>query len=124
MHSPKMSATRKGSRNELAATVWLLDQGYEVFRNVCASGPIDIIARRGSEMRLIDVHTNRITGLTAQQQAAGIEMLCPVADGFEFVAVWRKPPTREQRAAAAYNGHQRRMRREVDRALPCTISRK
>jgi hypothetical protein len=33
-----------GARSELIACEWLLAQGYEVFRNVSAHGPIDIIA--------------------------------------------------------------------------------
>ena len=45
----------KGARNELAATVWLLDQGYEVFRNISQHGAVDIIATRNGEIVFIDV---------------------------------------------------------------------
>ena len=34
---------RIGDISEHKAVVWLLEQGYEVFRNECCSGPIDII---------------------------------------------------------------------------------
>jgi Holliday junction resolvase-like predicted endonuclease len=33
-----------GAKNELRAAAWLMDQGYEVFRNVSPVGPGDLIA--------------------------------------------------------------------------------
>ncbi len=39
-----MSTRRKGDYCELLASAWLLDQGYEVFKNVSAVGPIDMVA--------------------------------------------------------------------------------
>lgn len=49
----------KGALSELRASAWLLEQGYEVFRNVSAHGPIDIIARHPEtgELLLLDVKT-------------------------------------------------------------------
>lgn len=46
-----------GAYNELVATVWLLKQGYDVFRNISAHGPIDLIAvnRISGETILFDV---------------------------------------------------------------------
>ena len=38
------NTNRTGDISEHKAVVWLLEQGYEVFRNECCSGPIDIIA--------------------------------------------------------------------------------
>tara|TARA_Y100001963_G_C6469801_1_gene303966 strand:+ start:158 stop:466 length:309 start_codon:yes stop_codon:yes gene_type:complete len=38
------NTNRSGDISEHKAVVWLLEQGYEVFRNECCSGPIDIIA--------------------------------------------------------------------------------
>jgi hypothetical protein len=37
-------ANAKGAQGELIASAWLLGLGYEVFRNVSASGPADLIA--------------------------------------------------------------------------------
>ena len=47
----------KGALAELRATTWLLERGYEVFRNVSQHGPIDIVAIREGETLLLDVKT-------------------------------------------------------------------
>lgn len=47
----------KGARNELAACVWLMDQGYEVFRNVSYFGDVDLVAIKGDELIRLDVKT-------------------------------------------------------------------
>ena len=53
---------RTGDVTEHKAVVWLLEQGYEVFRNECCSGPIDIIALNieTQEILKIDVKTGSI----------------------------------------------------------------
>ncbi len=53
---------RIGDISEHKAVVWLLEQGYEVFRNECCSGPIDIIALNieTQEILKIDVKTGSI----------------------------------------------------------------
>lgn len=38
------SRHHKGAYSEMAACMWLLKQGYEVFRNISCTGPIDIVA--------------------------------------------------------------------------------
>ena len=57
--SIEFSANRSGDISEHKAVVWLLEQGYEVFRNECCSGPIDIIAynMETQEILKIDVKT-------------------------------------------------------------------
>lgn len=81
-----------GAHNELIACTWLLQQGYEVFRNVSPhGGDVDIIAIRGSETLYLDAksaqytkdkkpseHANR---LKASQIAAGVKRLNVYADG-------------------------------------------
>jgi len=56
------SQNRSGDISEHKAVVWLLEQGYEVFRNECCSGPIDIIALNieTQEILKIDVKTGSI----------------------------------------------------------------
>ena len=49
--------SRKGDIAELIAVTWLLEQGYEVFRNVGCTGKIDLVAVKDGEIRLIDVKT-------------------------------------------------------------------
>lgn len=53
----------KGTLAELVVSSWLLEQGYEVFRNVSPHGPIDIIARHPITglLDLIDVKTKNAT---------------------------------------------------------------
>jgi Holliday junction resolvase-like predicted endonuclease len=50
-----MNKKHVGTKNEMLAIAFLLDQGYEVFRNVSPHGPIDIIVRKGTEFINIDV---------------------------------------------------------------------
>ena len=48
----------KGAANELRAVLWLMKQGYEVFRNVSQHGAIDIIATRNDEILFLDVKSS------------------------------------------------------------------
>jgi Holliday junction resolvase-like predicted endonuclease len=48
-----------GGRNELVACAWLLDNGFEVFRNVSQHGVIDLIALRGGKSYFFDVKVGR-----------------------------------------------------------------
>lgn len=50
-----MSAGELGAYGELQACVWLLERGYEVYRNVTPNGKFDIIAIKDNEIRKIDV---------------------------------------------------------------------
>jgi hypothetical protein len=52
-----MDKGRKGAHSELIACAWLLDQGYDVYRNVSPVGMVDIIAIKGDEHLKIDVKT-------------------------------------------------------------------
>lgn len=55
--SPKIEALKRGAAHELLACAWLLSKGYEVFRNVSVTGPVDLVAIKGDEKLLIDVKT-------------------------------------------------------------------
>ena len=54
-----MSNNRIGAASELIAAAWLMEMGYEVFRNLSPSGPADLIAWKPTEESkyLIDVKT-------------------------------------------------------------------
>jgi Holliday junction resolvase-like predicted endonuclease len=56
-----MKDAHVGAVSELAAASWLLGQGYEVFRNVSAHGPADLIAwnPETGEKIVLDVTTAR-----------------------------------------------------------------
>lgn len=83
-----MNSSQIGAVSELAACSWLISQGYEVFKNVVASGPIDLVAIKDGVAMLIDVKTallnrdkqGRATGLhrstpRKNQKSIGIRML-------------------------------------------------
>jgi hypothetical protein len=73
-----------GARNELIACTWLLQQGYEVFRNISQHGEVDIIAMREGETLYLDVkssQTGTANRLRASQIAAGVKRLNVSTDG-------------------------------------------
>jgi len=83
-----------GSYGELKATLWLMDQGYDVFRNVSAAGLIDLVAIKGDEVLRLDVKYSR-TGSNRQgaggkgcnataQRSLGIKWLYVLKDKFEI----------------------------------------
>ena len=73
-NNTKLAAKKVGDLLELKAVCWLLEQGYEVFRNDCSTGPIDIIALNleTNEILKIDVKT---THLCADQKRIRIPEL-------------------------------------------------
>jgi Holliday junction resolvase-like predicted endonuclease len=52
-----MHSKHRGAHSELTACLWLLEQGYEVFRNISQHGIADVVAFRGNEILKIDVKT-------------------------------------------------------------------
>ena len=77
-----LDGKHKGCLGELMAACWLLELGYEVFRNVSPSGPVDVVAMKDGEILLVDIksdHTNKEVPhrarLTAQQEALGVRKL-------------------------------------------------
>jgi Holliday junction resolvase-like predicted endonuclease len=56
------SQSRKGDLAEYYAVTWLWDNGYEVFKNASSCGPIDMIASKDGEFKLIDVKTSDKNG--------------------------------------------------------------
>lgn len=72
----------RGACSELIACSWLLEHGWEVFRNVSQHGDVDIVAMKGDEILFLDVksvngdqnYRNR-SGLTEHQLAKGIKAL-------------------------------------------------
>lgn len=52
-----MNTMRKGALAEIKAIAWLIEQGYEVYRNISPEGPFDLIAIKPKETVYIDVKT-------------------------------------------------------------------
>lgn len=73
-HSASIMDKHKGARAELAASVWLMNSGYEVFRNVSPFGAVDIIARNPvtQELILVDVKTS-FSHITVRSDGARVE---------------------------------------------------
>ncbi len=91
----ELKTKHQGDRNELLATVWLMDRGFEVYRNVSSRGPIDIIALRGQEIYKLDVKKCQKGGsppLTPEQRSRGVQLLVVYDDGHcEIVPISSKP---------------------------------
>jgi hypothetical protein len=68
-----------GALSELIGAAWLVEQGYEVFRNVSQHGAIDLMAARGEEILRLDVKTCRnddfVPFVTDEQMENGICIL-------------------------------------------------
>jgi Holliday junction resolvase len=100
-HSPvcrtQLDSKHKGARSELIACAWLLEQGYEVFRNISDRGIIDIIAIKGDEQLKIDVKSKRHgSSLTKHQNAIGVMVLAVDANG-ECTIIPPKPQRDQSR---------------------------
>ena len=86
----------RGAITELRACSWLLAEGYEVFRNVSAFGPVDVVAIKDGVTRYIDVKSGIGDGSGTGTAADGVEVLYALADGsFKFRKARSKYITRE-----------------------------
>jgi len=92
----ELKPKHRGAATELRAVLWLLDKGYEVFRNVSQHGAIDLIAVRNSETLLLDVRT-AVTNqpqwqpkASPEQTELGVKFLIST-DG-NFAIVEPRPP--------------------------------
>lgn len=74
------SKSHLGAQSELIAAVWLMQQGFEVFQNMAATGPADLVAWKpgSSKTYLIDVKT--------------VNMLYQRSDGFTSINVPKPHP--------------------------------
>lgn len=66
-----MNKKHTGTLSEIKACVWLIENGYEVFRNISQYGPIDLIAIKDGEIIKIDVTTANL-----YKKADGGRTLC------------------------------------------------
>jgi hypothetical protein len=84
------STSIKGAWAELIACAWLMEQGFEVFRNVCPTGWVDVVAWKAGEWHFIDVKSVRFNpascgikkpSLRDAQVHAGVKTLFVTEDG-------------------------------------------
>lgn len=88
-----------GAQNELLATIWLLKQGYEVFRNVSFHGDVDIVGMKEGVVSLFDVKksfkkadgSSAVVSLKPSQIALGVKLLCVYPD--ETFEIFTNPKT-------------------------------
>lgn len=69
----------KGARNELIACTWLLEAGFDVFRNISQHGEVDIVAWKEGKFWQFDVkamHSSRsVPRISVAQSARGIQVI-------------------------------------------------
>jgi Holliday junction resolvase-like predicted endonuclease len=75
MREPRNYDKHKGAQAELVACAWLLEHGYETFRNVSPYGPVDIVAIKGDKIHRFDVKSGATASLKKHQKDAGILIL-------------------------------------------------
>lgn len=84
--SSLISPRNKGDISEYKAIVWLMEQGYAVFKSVATTGPVDLVAIKDNKIRKIDVKTASMQkdfdniqlygpSLTKKQEELDIELL-------------------------------------------------
>ena len=56
----KFHEKRTGDITEITACNLLLKEGYEVFRNLCCTGPVDIVIIRDNKVFLVDIKTPHV----------------------------------------------------------------
>lgn len=78
-----MNKKHMGARSELIACAWLLENGWEVFRNVSQFGLVDLIGMKDGRTVYFDVKTCRAhpQKLSMAQQAMGVKPLYVFPDG-------------------------------------------
>lgn len=83
----KLKSKHKGSRSEMLASCWLLEHGWEVFRNVSDRGEIDLIGFDGENVVFFDVKTVSVNyscsgnALTQKQHKLGVLPIYVTHDG-------------------------------------------
>lgn len=90
----------KGSLSEHIACIWLLKQGYEVFRNISQAGIADILAFKDDEIIKIDVKTAMVnqksgtvycSGPSEDQKKQGVRLLMvAITPNGEEVIGWQE----------------------------------
>jgi hypothetical protein len=72
-----MNKKHKGAHMEIRAAAWLLEQGYEVFRNVSPYGEIDLVAIKDGVVTALDVKCC----YSGRSNKMGVSRIYPLADG-------------------------------------------
>jgi Holliday junction resolvase-like predicted endonuclease len=79
-----MQSKHRGAHSELVACAWLLERGYEVYRNISPHGLGDLVVVKDGQMLRIDVKTcaeGRKTRLKTWQTSQNIAAQYVFSDG-------------------------------------------
>ena len=90
---------RRGDIEEIKVASWYLNNGYEVFRNIGCSGPVDIIVIKDGVVELLDVKTPTTynyrshigSKLSKDQEKLGVKLVALHND-----KVWTKEELEEE----------------------------
>jgi hypothetical protein len=93
-----MDKKHRGAHSELIACTWLLQRGFEVFRNISQHGSVDIIAIKDGRVYPIDVKTANSRGNTSKL-AVGVIGLKVFPDGR---CIWRNSSIHSTMQGAGY----------------------
>jgi Holliday junction resolvase len=78
----KLKAKHKGCHSELTGAAWLLENGYDVFRNVSSHGVIDLIGIRHGVVEFFDCKSvGNSGGLSIEAKDLGVKRLIVNGDG-------------------------------------------
>jgi hypothetical protein len=79
----KLSPSTKGAIAEMKASMWLMERGYEVFRNVTPDGPVDLVAldMESGQSILIDVKMARVSLPPSKMAGAVVRVSSKTRDG-------------------------------------------
>ena len=112
---------RIGDIAEVKACLWLLENGYEVFRNVCCTGVIDVVAIKNDEIfevRFVDVKSNPRAHYDKRQIDWNVEFLyVNLHDdiiSFEYKDCFPKHNKKSNEAYMRENPHARKLKRLRD----------
>lgn len=82
-----MKDKHRGAHAELKAAAWLLEQGFDVFRNVSPHGDTDLVAIKDGVVRRFDVKATQQGGSPIE----GVEYLAMLPDGSFRIFEKRRP---------------------------------
>lgn len=92
-----MNKTQKGMVGIFEATLWLMENDYQVFHNLSHWGPVDLIGLKNGEIYLFDVKSAGVplhpSAVTADQWELGVMFILWDGDTFRIEEpnpAWRR----------------------------------
>lgn len=70
--APRPALSRLGDIAELQASVWLMGQGYDVFRNLSCVGPVDLVARNRATGAMLAVDVKSVNSIPYRRRDGAV----------------------------------------------------